>query len=429
MLILGIIICTLFCALFSGTEIAFISANRVGIEIEKNKKSTRARILNVFYNHPKEFIGVILVGLNIALIALTYFFSQLLDPIFNQYFSNYYIILFVKTLIITLFVLVVAEFIPKALFKAYSNEAILKFSYILYFFYIILKAPTMLLTSISTFLLRNLFRTKVTDDQIPLTRVDLEHYIEENLTEEHDVEKNMFQKALNLNQIKARDVMIPRTEIVSVDGSATSKELIAIFESSKHSRLIVTDDDIENVIGYIHHQQLLTSSFKYAREIVMPISFITETTNAKDLLLQFIREKQNICIVVDEYGSVAGIITMEDLSEEIFGEIEDEYDQVEDVEFEKKISEHEFVFSGRLEIDYLNEKYEQLDLPLGDYNTLSGLIVTKLGSIPKRGTEMELNGYLYRILKMSRNKIDLIKLRKISDDNSEERESKNSDLH
>lgn len=414
MTIIGIVIFTLLSAVFSGMEIAFVTANRVGVEIERNKKTLKGRILNSFYNNPKEFIGVLLVGNNITIIVLTYLCSQLLDPFLKQYITGYYFILLIKTLIIAVFALIFAEFIPKAIFKAYANEAIMKLAFPVYLLKIILKAPTLLFTSLSSFILKYIFRTKIIDADVPLSRLDLEHFIEENITEDHDIEKDMFQKALNLDQVKARDVMVPRTEIVTIDKSATKNELIELIEKTKHSRIILIDEDIENVIGYIHHQQLINEKFIIAGDHFIPVSFVPETMNAKELLLKFIREKQNIAIVVDEYGGIAGMITLEDLTEEIFGEIEDEYDVDDSDSFEKYLGNDEYVFSGRMEIDYLNEKYELLGLPLGDYNTVSGMIVNSIGEIPLRGREFELGDFKFRILKVSKNKIDLVKVWKLN---------------
>ncbi|MBK7096438.1 MAG: HlyC/CorC family transporter [Saprospiraceae bacterium] len=412
MIIIGIIIFTLLSAVFSGMEIAFVTANRVSVEIERNKRSLKGRILNSFYNNPKEFIGVLLVGNNITIIVLTYLGSQLLDPFLKQFIVGYYLILLVKTLIIAVFALIFAEFIPKAIFKAYANEAIMRLSVPVYLLRIILKAPTLLFTSLSSFILKYIFRTRIIDANVPLSRLDLEHFIEDNITEEHDIEKDMFQKALNLDQVKARDVMVPRTEIIAIDKSATKNDLIDLIETTKHSRIILIDDDIENVVGYIHHQQLINEKFTLAGDNFMPVSFVPETMNAKELLLKFIREKQNIAIVVDEYGGIAGMITLEDLTEEIFGEIEDEYDIEDSDSFEKYLGNDEYVLAGRMEIDYLNEKYELLGLPLGEYNTVSGLIVNHLGEIPDRGKVFEIGNFNFRILKVSKNKIDLVKVRK-----------------
>ena len=407
MLIFGIIIFTILSAMFSGTEIAFVSANRVGIEIEKNKKSLKAKILASFYNRPKEFIGVMLIGNNISIVILTFLFSELLDPFVLKITQNDVGILLIETLIITIFILIFAEFLPKSIFRAYSNEIMSSLAFPIYFFKIILRIPTLVFTSLSTFILKYIFKTKVEEDDIQLTRVDLENFIDENITEEDDIEKEMFQKALNLDQLKARDVMIPRTEIVAIDKSATKEELIELFTESKHSRIIVYDGDIENVLGYIHHQQLIREDFNNIEDHIIPVPFTPETMNARNLLLTFIKDAQNISIIVDEYGSIAGLITLEDLIEEIFGEIEDEYDKEDTIE--KKLSNNEFLFSGRLEIDDINENYN-LHIPEGEYNTLSGFLVTNLGKIPKKGDEFTFDDYKFKIIKVSKKKVELVKV-------------------
>ena len=407
MLILGIIVFTVLSAVFSGTEIAFVSANRVGIEIEKNKNSLKARILASFYNKPKEFIGVMLIGNNISIVILTFLFSEILDPFVLKLTHNDIGILFIETMIITVFILIFAEFLPKSIFRAYSNEMMSSLAYPIYLFKIILRIPTLVFTSLSTVILKYIFKTKVIEDDIQLTRVDLEHFIDENITEEDDIEKEMFQKALKLDQLKARDIMIPRTEIIAIDKSATKEELIRLFTESKHSRIIIFDGDIENVLGYIHHQQLIREDFKKIENHIIPVPFTPETMNARNLLLTFIKDAQNISIIVDEYGSIAGLITLEDLIEEIFGEIEDEYDKEDTIE--KKINDNEFLFSGRLEIDDINENYK-LRIPEGEYNTLSGFLVTNLGKIPRKGDEFIFDDYKFKIIKVSKKKVELIKV-------------------
>ncbi len=407
MLIFGIIIFTILSAMFSGTEIAFVSANKVGIEIEKNKNSLTAKALSSFYNNPKEFIGVLLIGNNISIVILTFLFSQMLDPIVTLITHNDVGILLIDTIIITLFILIFAEFLPKSIFKAYSNEILSTLAIPIYLFKIILRIPTLIFTSLSTFILKYIFKTKVEEEDIQLTRIDLEHYIDENITEDDDIEKEMFQKALNLDHLKARDVMIPRTEIVAIDKSASKKELIELFKESKHSRIIVFDGDIENLLGYIHHQQLIREDFDKIEDHIMPVPFTPETMNARNLLLTFIKDAQNISIIVDEYGSIAGLITLEDLIEEIFGEIEDEYDKEDTIE--KKLNSNEFLFSGRLEIDDINESYD-LHIPEGEYNTLSGFLVTHLGKIPEKGDEFIFDEYIFKVVKVSKKKVELVKM-------------------
>ncbi|MGE5354595.1 MAG: hemolysin family protein [Deltaproteobacteria bacterium] len=412
-MIAGIIIFTLMSALFSGMEMAYINANKVAMEIERNKNTLTARIINAFYNKPKEFNGVLLTGNNISLIILTFLISEMIDPFMTDYFRGYFLILLIKTIIIAVFVLTFAEIIPKSIFSVYSNEAMIRLAIPVNLLRVILLAPTMFFTTVSSFLLRYLFRAKIEVADLHASKSDLEAFIEENVTGKHDIEKEMFQKALNLDQVKARDVMVPRTEIVAIDKSVPVEELVALIERTKHSRVLLFDGDIENIVGYIHHQQLLNENYKLAGDHFMSVSFIPETMNAKDLLLKFIREKQNIAVVVDEYGGIAGMITLEDLTEEIFGEIEDEYDVDDNDNFEKYLGNNEYVFSGRMELDYLNEKYELLELPQGDYNTVSGMIVNSIGEIPLRGREYEIGDFKFRIIKVSKNKIDLVKVWKL----------------
>jgi len=411
MLIFGIILFTILSAMFSGTEIAFVSANRVGIEIEKNKKTLRARILGSFYENPKKFISVMLIGNNIALVILTFLFSKLLNPYIELIVSNPLGVLLINTVLITIFILIFAEFLPKTVFRAYANNAMVALVYPIYFFNILLKIPTIIFTALSSFLLKHLFKTSIEDHDIQLTRIDLEHFIDKNISEDDDIEKEMFQNVLTLNQVKARDIMVPRPEIVTIDKSESRSELIKVFDKSKHSRIIVIDDNVENVLGYIHHQQLINGKFKKVEERIMPINFIPETMNARDLMMKFIKNSENIAIIVDEYGSVAGLITLEDLIEEIFGEIEDEYDKEDTIE--KDLGNNQYLFSGRLEIDYINEKYDNLDLPDDEYNTLSGLIVMTTGTIPKEGDEFTIENYLFKILKVSKKKVELVELTKL----------------
>jgi CBS domain containing-hemolysin-like protein len=348
-----------------------------------------------------------LIGNNISIVILTFLFSEILDPFVLKLTHNDIGILFIETMIITVFILIFAEFLPKSIFRAYSNEMMSSLAYPIYLFKIILRIPTLVFTSLSTVILKYIFKTKVIEDDIQLTRVDLEHFIDENITEEDDIEKEMFQKALKLDQLKARDIMIPRTEIIAIDKSATKEELIRLFTESKHSRIIIFDGDIENVLGYIHHQQLIREDFKKIENHIIPVPFTPETMNARNLLLTFIKDAQNISIIVDEYGSIAGLITLEDLIEEIFGEIEDEYDKEDTIE--KKINDNEFLFSGRLEIDDINENYK-LHIPEGEYNTLSGFLVTNLGKIPRKGDEFIFDDYKFKIIKVSKKKVELIKV-------------------
>jgi CBS domain containing-hemolysin-like protein len=388
-------------------EIAYVSANKVGIEISKNRGSQRGRLLARFYEEPKDFLGTMLVGNNIALVVLTTLATSLLSPYIEPVTGSGVGLLLANTLVITMFVLLFGEFLPKVFFSLFSNEMLFLFAYPLSFFQLLFRFPVWLMTILSTLILKYIFRTNVENEEIRLTRLDLQHYVNKNLLEEDEIDKEIFQNALNLDSLKVRDCMIPRTEIVGIDVMADRNELIKLFEDSNHSRILVYEGEIENVKGYIHHQHLI-NDFVTVKESMVDVPFIPETMSAKDLLLQLREDQKNLACVVDEFGGIAGLITMEDILEEIFGEIEDEYDDEEFIE--RKISDTEFLFSGRLEISDLNEFYDCFDIPEGDYQTLSGYIVMTSGIIPEEGEELILGNYKYIFEKVSNTKIDLVRM-------------------
>lgn len=410
MLIAGIILFLLLSAFFSGSEIAFVSANKLGIEVLKNKKTRKGKILASFYDKPSEFIGTMLVGNNIALVIFTILMTKLIEPWLEPYVGSEISLLLAVTLIITIVVLIFGEFLPKTLFRLFSNKMLVALAYPLRFFKWLLAVPAIMMTMLSDFLLKYVLRQPIDQVEDALTRVDLEHFINDNISEEEDIDKEILTNALNLSQTKVRDCMVPRTEIVHVDKKADVDQLIQTFRKSRLSRVIITDRDIENVIGYIHHQQLLDNP-KSIRKVVFPIRYVPEAMSVQTLMHSFIKDKTTIACVVDEYGGTAGIITMEDILEEIFGEIEDEHD-VEDLT-EKQINEGEYLLSGRLEINYLNEKYENLNIPAGEYHTLSGYIVMTSGTIPEQGARMQMDGYDFILQEVSDTKIDLVRVIKL----------------
>jgi len=409
--IVGIIVCLILSAFFSGSEIAFISANKLGIALKGKDGSRKGKIITKFYENPKQFLSTMLVGNNIALVAFTFFMTKLLEPTFTPVLGDGVGSLLFYTLLITVVVLVFGEYIPKTLFSLYSDRLMFVFAYPLSFFKWLLTFPTVIMTGLSNFLFK--YVARVPSDQIDraFTRLDLEHFIDENLEDEDsDIDKEMLTNALQLNNQKVRDCMVPRTEIKAIDISEDINGAIKAFQDSKLSRIIVIENDIENIVGYIHHQQLFSKP-KTIKSFMLPIPFVPEAMNLKSLMLKFIENNVNIVCVVDEYGSVSGIITLEDILEEIFGEIEDEHDDAEFTEI--KYWDDEYLFSGRLEIDYLNEKYEHIDLPSGDYQTLSGYIVMTSGSIPEEGAEIELDGYKFILESVSDTKIETVKLIKL----------------
>lgn len=411
-LIIVILFFLMLSAFFSGAEIAFVSANKLGIEIKRDEGSTRGKILGKFFDKPDDFLGTMLVGNNIALVIFTYFMAELINPIIMPFVSHEVALGLILTFITTVIVLIFGEFLPKTVFRLFSNEALYFLAYPILIFRYILKIPTWVMIKLTNLFMSGFVKSPDKKLTEALTRTDLYHYIHETLSDFHeDIDKEIFTNVLNLNQLKVRDCMIPRPEIINFDKGDSVEDLIQLFIKTKVSRILIIDGDIENVIGYIHHQQLLDNP-KTIKKLILDIGFVPETMNARDLMMRFIKESQNLACVVDEFGSTAGIITLEDILEEIFGEIEDEHDIEEYVE--KKISDTEYLFSGRLEIDYLNETYEELDLPEGDYHTLSGYLIMTSGNIPSESGEViELEGYKFVIEKLSDTKIDTVRVIKM----------------
>jgi len=407
-LVLVILISLLLSAFFSGSEMAFVTANKLGVEVLKNKGHKKGKLIAGFYENPKAFLGAMLVGNNIALVIFTISMAKLIQPPIEKIAGDFpFVVLLTVTIISTIVVLMFGEFLPKTFFRLFPNELLYKLAYPIRFFKWLLAIPAYFMTGLSNFILKYIFRLPTEDVANVLTRVDLEHYIEDSLSEEEDIDKEILTNALNLGSLKVRDCMIPRKEIVYVDKTATYEEVLDTFIQSKMSRVLVVDGDIENVDGYIHHQQLLGES-KNIKKLKLPLAYVPEAMNAQELMHKFIKDGTNIACVVDEFGGTAGLITLEDILEEIFGEIEDEHDQEDYID--EMISDSEYLFSGRLEIDYLNEKYEHLKLPEGDFQTLSGYIVMTHGSIPETGAVIELDNYKFILEHVADTRIETVRV-------------------
>jgi len=409
-LVLLILLFLILSAFFSGSEIAFVSASKLGVEIKREEGSRRGGVLGKFFDHPEDFLGTMLVGNNIALVILTTLMTQSLRPFFSQWVSvDGILFTLISTVIITFVVLIFGEYLPKTLFRLFANESLFYLAYPLKFFKYLLKIPTWVMIGLTQQMMKLFVKSPDKSLTEALTRTDLHHYIEETVSDfNEDIDKEIFTNALNLNQLKVRDCLVPRPEIIHIDRMETTDELITLFKATKVSRILISDGDIEQIIGYIHHQQLLDHP-KTFEHLIIDIPFVPEAMNARDLMLAFINQNTNIACVVDEFGGVAGIITLEDILEEIFGEIEDEHDQEEFVE--TIISDNEYLFSGRLEIDHLNETYEHLDFPEGEYHTLSGYLVMTSGKIPEaEGDMLDMDGYQFIIEKLSDTKIELVRV-------------------
>lgn len=409
-LLLGILIFLLLSAFFSASEIAYVSSNKLGIEVLKGKGTRRARLISTFYDKPKKFLGTSLVGNNIALVVFTFLMTKFLAPLFGELNPDSILVLILNTLLITFVVLIFGEFLPKTFSRVYSIGFLHIAAYPLRFFQWLLSIPTGIMTVLSGFIIKYIFKAPIDKADPNLSMLDLKHYLQEISEGDENIDQEILTNAMNLGQLKVRDCMIPRTEISYVDVSASIPELIEEFKDSNHSRVIVVDDGVENVLGYVHHQQLISNP-KSIKKMVLMLPYVPEAMNIQVLLNKFIANKTNMACVVDEFGGTAGLITLEDILEEIFGEIEDEHDTDE---FEDtQLSENEFRFNGRVELDAINEKYENLNIPEGDYHTLSGYIVMTSGTIPEQGTEVILDGMRIIFEKVSEKKIEQIRLIKL----------------
>lgn len=410
MLVALIILALVLSAFFSGSEIAFVSANKLRVELKKKKGSARGRILAGFFDAPSSFIGTMLVGNNIVLVIFTTLLTKLLEPFLIEAspFQQPLVLLVIQTIIATIIILIFGEFLPKTLFRLYADEVLYFFAYPLNGFKWILSPPSWIMTRLSNGLLRA-FNLPIEATESAFTRLDLENFIYDTRSgsQEDLVDKELFGKALNLREVRVRECMVPRTEVENIDVNASIEELEQLFRETKLSRIIVTKDDIDNVLGYVHHQQLFTQPSSIS-QLIIELPFVPEVVRVVDLLNNFIRERINIAVVVDEFGGLSGVITLEDILEEIFGEIEDEHDEEEYVE-EIITPDKEYVFSGRLEIDYLNEKYN-LKLPEGDYHTLSGYLVMTTETIPPQGGTIHLDPYDFVLELVSETKIETVRI-------------------
>jgi len=416
-LIITIVFFLLLSAFFSGSEIAFVSANKLGIAVKKEQNTRRGHIIAKFYDEPKKFLGTMLVGNNIALVAFTIFATKALTPFVEPYLGDGAPSLLIYTLVITIVVLIFGEFIPKTRASLKATSVLYRYAYPLAFFKKLLSLPTLLMIGLSNFLLKKIINVPADAADEALNRVDLEHYIADSLSDDQDdIDKDILTNALNLGHNKVSHCMVPRTEIVSIDKTATVDELIQVFRDSKLSRIIVTDNDVDKIEGYIHHQQLLDNP-KSLKKVLLDIPFVPEVMNLKDLMSLFIKNGSSIACVVDEFGGTAGIITLEDILEEIFGEIEDEHD--EEAHVMHKINDNEYLFSGRLEVDHINETFPELSIPLGEYQTLSGYIVMTSETIPALKDEVVLGNYLFKIEEVDETKIEIVRVVKIKEDDEE----------
>ena len=414
-----ILISIILSSFFSGMEIAFVSANKLHIELEKKREGFIPNILNKITQKSSKFITTMLVGNNISLVIYSYYMGSFLVHVFSldKYFNNFSNLL-IQTIVSTIVILVTAEFLPKAIFRIYANEVLKIFAVPAYFFYVLFHFFSEFITLISDFFLRVFFKTNAEEQQTEFSKEELGFYITEQLEtgnndDEIDSEIQIFQNALDFHNVKAREVMVPRTEIVAVELHEKVVNLKNIFIDSGLSKVLVYKTSLDDVIGYVNAFELFKKP-KTIKSILLPVEIVPESMMINDVLNSLMKNRKSVAVVVDEYGGTSGMITVEDIVEELFGEIEDEHDN--QAFLENKISETEFNFSARLEVDYLNEEYN-LNIPKSEaYETLGGFIIEHTENIPEENEVVGIECFEIKILKMSSAKIEVVRLKIVDED-------------
>lgn len=409
-MIFAIIASLILIGFFSGYEIGFVSANRLSLELKKKNGERSGLIIARFLQAPTEFIGTCLVGLNISLVVFGIQFEELLkEHLWNRYKLDEYSILLGNTILSTLIILLIGELVPKAIFKARASSMITKFAVLANIFHFLFRPFTKILVSIAQWVVRFLFQVKYVNKKEAFSKIDLAHFIQQNVENpaQQELNTDLFENALSLPEIKIRECLVPRTEIVGVELNTSIEAITQMFIETKLSKLIVYDDTLDTIVGYVHQLDLFQKPTNIAA-VIHPILLVPESMSAADLINLFSKKRKSIAWVVDEFGGTAGIVTMEDVLEELFGEIDDEYDEQEFVE--KKLSEKEFIFSGRLELDYLTEKYG-INFGAENSETLSGYLIHFHETIPKVKTIIHLDHFDAEIISVSDTRIEKVKLK------------------
>ena len=406
-----IVITLILISFFAGMEIAFVTANRLSIELKKKQGKTSGLILSRFVEQPARFIGTCLIGTKIFLVVYGLLFSSLLHPVWQNFgFQNTYLQLVIDTVIATLIVLVFGEFIPKAIFRAKNDNLLNFFAALANFFYKIFYPIASILVSVAEWILKYIFNVRVNNRNEAFGKGDLEQFFQQNKDqdeENQELNTELFENALSLPMVKIRQCLVPRTEVEGFDIKTPISAVKQHMIDTKLSKLVVYDEKMDNILGYIHQLDLFKNP-NDLQSILLPIPAVPESMSATDLINKFTKERKSIAWVVDEFGGTAGIVTMEDVLEEIFGEIKDEYD-IEEFE-EKQITEDEYIFSGRLEIDYLNEKYD-FEFEVSESETLSGYIIAHHEAIPHQKERIIIDRNEFEILNVSDTRIEMVKMR------------------
>lgn len=411
-----VIVTLLFSAFFSGMEMAYISANRLQIELQNKQGHLTGRILSRMVKNTGQVLGTTLIGNTIALVVYGIFMANLLEPWIQNWLpdtlNNQASVMLAQTFLSTIIVLVTAEFLPKSIFMLNPNSLLSAFAIPLQLIYIIMYPIVWLVVGLSRFFITKVLGYDYSEDKPVFKITDLNSFIQNNLRHSGkdvkvEMDTRIFDNAVEFKTIRVRECMVPRTDIVAVEIDDTMEDLKQVFAESGHSKIIVFSDSIDNVVGYCHQLELFKKPKKIA-DILTPIIIVPESALANELLIQFIKERKSLALVVDEFGGTSGIVSMEDIIEEIFGEIQDEYDSDDLVE--QKISDHEYLLSARHEIDYLNEKYGW-SLPYGDFETLSGLILSLTEDIPQKGESITYGSYTFTVISKLDHRIETLRLK------------------
>ncbi len=414
-MILSLLIITLiFTGFFAGIEIAFISANKLGIELKKKQGKRSGIILSRFIENPSRFIGTTLIGFNIFLVAYSLTIADFLQPFWelsgiSELDKSGSLKLIAEVIISTLVVLLVVFFF-KAVFRAKNDSILSAFARVMEFFYALFNPISSFFVSIASWLLKYIFNVELDDRRRPFNRVDLEHYFQQTIDVDDDnpeLNQELFENALSLPGVKVRSCLVPRKEIVAVELKTPIEQVVEKMVETMLSKLVVYEGNIDNIVGYVHQLDMFRNAVSL-QNILLPIPAVPESMGVTDLIGKFSKERKSIAWVVDEFGGTAGIVTMEDLLEEIFGEIQDEYDTEDFIE--KQLADKEYLFSGRLELDYLSEKYG-LDFEDDESDTLSGYVIQQHESFPKQGDRIIAGDYQFDVMEMSDTRIELIKMK------------------
>ncbi len=403
----------LFSAFFSGMEIAYVSSNKLRIELQNKQGDFASRLLSHLMARPGRFIATMLVGNNIALVVYGIFMARWMEPLLSQYLGNEVAVLLAQTLLSTFLILIMAEYIPKAIFALYSNQLLRVFALPVLLMYYLLYPVAGFIMGISRFFLHTIFRADMNDEKPIFNRMDLDNYVRQHIGDQNhhnevETEVQIFQNALDFGKVKARECMVPRTELVAMEVSDTIEDLRQRFIETGLGKILIYRENLDDIIGYVHSFELFRKP-KQIRSILLPLLMVPESMPASEVLDLLIRERRSLAIVLDEFGGTSGLITIEDVMEEIFGEIEDEHDSQHLVE--EQLTENKYLFSARLEIDYLNEKY-RLDLPESEfYETLGGLITHYCESIPEKDEVIVVNPFIFTIKSSHHTRIDEVILK------------------